>query len=282
MSTRPSEIVIDDSTPSHLVMDPTLDGERKGRGLVPRDYFRYPVGSYDGIKAMRAVSLPNIPRSEWSDRIKEGEANKSFLSHVRLRGNNGQMIPSLDQDGVGYCWAHSSTHGHIIARALQNDPYIPLSAFMVASIIKNGRDEGGWGAQSADFIIKNGQCDQKYWPQKDRSLKHDTAEMRANAALHKVVEGWIDLDEAQYDRNLTWDQVITCLLLRIPVVGDFNWWGHSILLLDPVEVEPGSFGVRIWNSWGDSWSDRGMGILRGSKAIPDGAVGLRTATPSIN
>ena len=30
--------------------------------------------------------------------------------------------------------------------------------------------------------------------------------------------------------------------------------------------------LRILNSWGDSWSDNGTGVLSGSKAIPDGAV----------
>jgi len=41
-----------------------------------------------------------------------------------------------------------------------------------------------------------------------------------------------------------------------------------------VEIEAGSFGVRLPNSWGPNWSDNGYGVLRGSKAIPDAAVGI--------
>jgi hypothetical protein len=42
-----------------------------------------------------------------------------------------------------------------------------------------------------------------------------------------------------------------------------------------VEVEPGSFGIEILNSWTDSWGQKGAGILRGSKGVPDGAVATR-------
>ncbi len=75
---------------------------------------------------------------------------------------------------------------------------------------------------------------------------------------------------------MTFDMVMSCLLGRIPCALDFNWWGHSVMGCDPVEVERNSFGIRIRNSWRDSWGDRGFSVLRGSKAIPNGAVGLRT------
>ena len=250
-------------------------------GLIPRDYSAFPVGCYASAVPMRSVEMPLIPQSEWSGRIREQEASKTRLSDIRNRGMNGSPIPSLDQDGFGYCWAHSSTHAVTLCRAVANMPYVPLSAFAVAATIKGGRDEGGWGAQSLDFIQQRGIPAQSFWPQKDASLRHGTPECWANAAMHKVTEGWIDLDAAQYDRNLTFAQVATCLLSGVPVVGDFNWWGHSVCLLDLVETSPGRFGVRIWNSWADSWGDNGTGILSGSKAIPDGAVAPRVVSPSI-
>lgn len=281
MSLRHGEILIDDGNYKQYQGDVTVDGTKRKRGLIPRDFLKHPVGSYRGVPAMRAVNIPLIPRSEWSARIKHMNEVKSRLSDIRLSGNGGQPIPSLDQDGVGYCWGHSSTHGVIINRAIMNQPFVPLSAFAVCATIKNGRDEGGWGAQSLDFIMNRGVPAQKYWPQQSRDLSHGTAQCWENAALHKVTHGWVDVEAAQYDRDLSWDQVMTLLLSRVPVVGDFNWWGHSVLLLDPVEIEPGSFGVRIWNSWGDTWSDRGMGVLRGSQARPDGAVAPTTTLPSM-
>jgi hypothetical protein len=85
----------------------------------------------------------------------------------------------------------------------------------------------------------------------------------------------MDLSE---DANIVKHQLATCLLLNIPVVTDFNWWGHSVCAVRLVKRNP--FTIRIWNSWGDSWSDSGMGDLTGSKAIPDGAVAPRVMTAS--
>ncbi len=64
-----------------------------------------------------------------------------------------------------------------------------------------------------------------------------------------------------------------------PVVVDYNWWSHSICALDLVSLSP--FRIRIWNSWGDSWSEGGTGILEGGKAIPNGALVALVQTPSI-
>jgi hypothetical protein len=46
--------------------------------------------------------------------------------------------------------------------------------------------------------------------------------------------------------------------------------------LDLVSVNP--LQILIWNSWGDSWSQNGTGILEGSRAIPDGMLFAKVAT----
>jgi len=262
------QLIIDDSSYKE-VLGTTIDGVLMGTGAVPRDYTVDPVEMFEPPSAIKL-----IPRSEWSARIKEMEETKSRLSDVR------GGIPSLNQGPVGYCWGHSTVHDVILLRALSNQPYVPLSAYAVAAIIKGGRDEGGWCGLSAKFLKEVGVPSQDFWPQGNRSLSLDTPEMRANAALHKVTEEWMDLTRPVYANDMTFDMVMSCLLARTPATGDFNWWGHSVCLLDPVEVERGSFGIRIWNSWGDEWEDRGMAILRGSKAIPDGAVALRVTGAS--
>jgi hypothetical protein len=303
MSLRDGELLIHDLTPHHETHDVNVDGEVKGRGGVPRPWATHPPGCYPTAKAT-AIDMSLIDQAEWAERLKDKIAAKSLNSDVRLRGNGGQPIPSRDQNGRGYCWFHSGTSAMLVVRALANMPYADLSAYSGACKIKNFRDEGGWGAQGVDFQTENGIPTAEFWPQRATDRKYDNAETWADAKLHRWTEGWIDMAAAQYDRNLNFNQVATCLLSNVPVVVDFNWWSHSVNALDLVQTTgvklrhpvsgkkadlkmmnaawevTGGFGLRIWNSWGDSWSDRGMGVLTGNKAIPDGSVAPRVVTAS--
>jgi hypothetical protein len=261
------ELIIDDGTPSDALYNPFVDGETKGHGLVPRDYSVYPPEMFAPPSEMAL-----IPRSEWSARIKEQEEQKARISNVLL----AQNIPSMDQGPNGYCWGHSTVGAAQARRALDGQPYVPLSAYMLCAIIKKGVNEGGWCGLSAKFLREVGVCSQALWPQGNRDYRRlDTPEVRADAAKYKVTEDYVDLARNVYDQNLTFDQVATCLLSGIPCALDWNWWSHSVMGCDLVEVEAGSFGIRIRNSWGDSWGEKGFGIIRGNKAIPDGAVATR-------
>lgn len=179
---------------------------------------------------------------------------------------NGSVLIS------GNCWAYSTGSAIMMLRALAHQPYVRVSPHGPACIIKKFRDEGGWGALSLQFAMEKGYPSEQFWPQKSMSKANDKPETWANAALHKVTEGWVDMSADAYDRKLSFQQVATCLLLNVPVVVDFNWWSHSVCAIDLVEIEKGSFGVRILNSWGDGWSEQGTGVLQGNKARPDGAV----------
>ena len=281
---RADDFLITDDNYRSVCFDQQADGERFAMGLIPRNYLTMPVGSLEGsVTFAQAADVPLIPMNEWPDRIAFKVTGKSQLSDIRNTANNGQPIPSLDQNGRGYCWAHSATAAAILLRAVSGMPYVRLSAYAVACIIKNYRDQGGWGAQGLDFIRERGVPSVDYWPEKSVSPSNDKPETWENAARHKVSEGFIDLDAAQYDRRLTFQEVGTCLLCNIPVVSDFNWWGHSVCAMDLVDVEPTRaatdprrYGVRIWNSWRDSWGTNGTGVLTGSKAIPDGATAPRS------
>lgn len=299
-----NRILIGDHNYEDYVTDQIVDGERRARGLIPRNYQTHPVGFY-GPQEKLGLDIPLIPEADWAGILKEMEDSQSSLLDLRNIGKDGGMIPSVDQNGRGYCWSHSGVSVHLLCRAKAGLPFADLSAYAIACIIKNYRDEGGWGAQGIDFQVSRGVPTSKYWPQQGVSSRYDTPETWADAAKHKVIEGWWDLNLAQYDRNLTWAQVMTCLLNRIPLVCDFNWWGHSVAGVKPVngarmrkqtrsdngkllslkkfELAWGmnnpitrGFGMTIWNSWSDSWGDKGMGDLAGSKAIPDGSVAVRT------
>lgn len=265
MGLRPTDFLIGDMIHPSFIYHPNVDGQIKAHGYVERDYKLYPREMFDPPS-----SMPMIPKSEWSDRIKDLESQKASLSHIR-----GE-IPSLDQGQVGYCWNHSTAHCVTILRAVAGLPYVPLSAYAVGATIKKGADEGGWCGLSAKFLRERGIPSQALWPQGDRDYrKYDKPEVWANAALHKVSEDWVDLTREVYDQSLTFEQVASCLLSGTPCAVDFNWWGHSVCALDLVEISSGNFGLRIWNSWSDKWGDRGMGVLEGQKAIPNGAVALR-------
>lgn len=240
-------------------------------GAVPRDYNVDPVEMFADPSGM-----PLIPRSEWDARIDEQERLQSSLEHVRLSGDNGQPIRSLDQNGQGYCWAYSVTATVMLARAAAFQPHVRLSAHAVGCKVKGFRDKGGWCGLSAKFIRENGIPSVAFWPEKSMSRSHDNAATWDDARQRIITEDWVDLTRPVWGQNLTFDQVATCLLLNVPCALDFNHWGHSVCGLRLVRVEAGSYGIKIWNSWTDGWKDRGMAVLRGQKAVPDGAVATRT------
>jgi hypothetical protein len=259
MTTR----IIGDDTP---LPSSVFDG-RFGRGLIPRDFGDHPMGSF-----APPAEIATIPRSEWSERIRTMEQTRSRLSDLRDHACSGQPIPSLNQGPWGYCWSHGPVAAMLLLRAAMNAPYVPLSAFGVAYTIKNGRDEGAWGALALDFLRDRGAPTAKDWPAFQTRLRPANDPCWQTARDYRVTAGWMELNNPVWDRDLTIDQVMTCLFNRIPVVGDFNWWGHCVCLMDPVEVSPGRFGVRIWNSWGDDWESNGTAILTDSRMIPDNAV----------
>lgn len=274
MPVRKGELLIDESFKDiDALFLPFVDGEHKGRGGVPRDFIKYPREMFQP-----PTELKLTPKSDWSAIIKEKEALNARLSDVRLNAlPGGGMIPGLDQGQVGYCWAHSTTHTVMLDRMMRNERYVPLSAYSVAATIKKGADQGGWCGLSAQFGREKGFASQEKWPQGDRNYSKyiNDPSVVADMAKYRIIEDWVDLTKPVYLQNLSFDIVATLLLSDIPCAVDFNWWGHSVCALDLVEVEAGSFGIRIWNSWGDKWSDRGMGVLRGTQAIPDGAIATR-------
>lgn len=256
---RAGEVVINDlNYLQHLA--PIIDGEQKARGCFARNYLTHPHGCFAFAPP---CSIPIPPENQWQPLLDAQIAVKRQASNIRDRGNNGQPIPSRDQNGRGYCWCHSGVSAHLIARAVMNEPYVDLSAYAIGCMVKNWRDQGGWGSEGIEFQSSRGCPSSATWPQQGTSRDLDNPKTWEDAARHKYL-AWQELDPNQMKA-----QLVACLLQNIPVVSDFNWWSHSVCTVDLVSLNP--FKTRIWNSWGDSWSSQGMGVLEGSKAIPDGA-----------
>lgn len=253
-----------------------VGGNLKAKGLIPRSLSEHPVGCFKGIAAPFDTAFKEVPKSDWEARCKENAAQEMQLSDMRMRGvsNGGQMIPSLDQNGQGYCWMYSTTMAIMMTRMKMRLPCVRLSAHAGACMVKNFRDEGGWCGLSMEWHTKTGVPSVDFWKEKSMSRSYDKPETWANAARHKVLEGWVDMTSEVYDRHLSFNQVVSLLLCGIPVAADFNWWGHSVCLLDAIWVD-GTIAIRGINSWTDGWGEKGMFILQGNKAVPDSAVAPR-------
>jgi hypothetical protein len=168
-------------------------------------------------------------------------------------------------------------------RARNNQGNVRLSAHSGSWVIKGGRDQGGWGAAGLDFQKERGVVPVSHWPEKSMNgAKYNTAPNWEVAKEYRVSEGFVDLAPPAYDRDLTVHQIISCFLNRIPVISDYNWWGHSVCGLWAYDYKPSLpknnpnryAAVEILNSWGN-WSRRGRGILKDSKAFPNGASAPR-------
>jgi hypothetical protein len=241
-------------------------------GLVPRDFRQYPVGY---MMYAKPFDLPLLTDQQIEEGIKRQADEKSSLMDLRDKADNGSQMRSYDQNGQGYCWAYSSTCAASLVRVRDGQPYARLSAHKVGCLVKGYRDQGGWNSQSIEHIATFGVPSEEFWPAKSMARTNDTPAMRENAELHKITE-WMDLDDGGDSLKR---QIATALLANMPIAVDFNWWGHSVCAVKMVSWNP--FKFYIWNSWTDSWGEKGMGILADSKAIPNGAIACRTTRAAV-
>lgn len=237
-------------------------------GLIPRDYSKHPTGYQAFAPAFPDSEL--IPESEWADRLAEMRATKSGL--LDLRQQNLEVLKSLNQNGLGLCWAFSTTKAVMYCRALMNSVGLRLSAWYVAGMIKGWRDEGGWGAASLEFVVKNGVPAESYCP--SYSSKYATPDTAANAALHKVESWW----DGSGEPGLAQRQLVSTLLRGRPAVVDLNVMGHSMCAIDIGSLKP--LEIIYDNSWNQHGDPDGLYRGRGAYARPDGLVIPRVTLPS--
>lgn len=259
--------IIEDNTDNDFLFPKEM-----GRGYVPRDWDKYPEGFLEVPEL-----IADVDPSEYDARIDEQEAQKSSLEHVWRRADNGKPPKNLDQNGQGYCWAYSAGSCLMVRMAKAHQPVVRMNPHSVASIIKKGKDEGGWCGLSCRFIIENGMAPEgnppEGWPAHSMDYqKYDTPEMRKVMANYRVTDAFIDLQKQAWEDKIVEAKLRSVLLgLNDPCQVDFAWWGHSVCALRVVRVERGSYGLLILNSW-LNWGNEGMAVLRGSKAQPVGAV----------
>lgn len=206
-----------------------------------------------------------IPTSEWRGRIEEMKQRKSMLSDFI----KAAKIKVKNQGQTNFCWANAPCTAVEVARAQQGQKYVELSPASVACKINGFRNEGGWGKNALEYLIRNGAVPSSMWPSNAIDRRFDTTANQSTAKKYRAVE-WNELPV----RDLGW--LGSMLLRRIPVAVGYNWWGHEVLAVD-IDWIGGEYVVRILNSWGDDWGDGGFAELQGNKMLPDDAVAPRTA-----
>lgn len=257
--------IIDDSSWRWAVCDPVIGGVQMSRGHVPRDYEKEPYGESGGM-TFEESGLEPIPRSNWEGLLKAQEENGESIVHlVRRKG-----IPPLNQNGTNYCWGNGPTQAAQIRREQQGHKFVFLSPASCCAIIKKGANQGGWGTLFMRQAASRGINSTKLWAPNDRNYRTlDNEESRAEALRYRV-RSWIELEP----RNL--DQLMTALILGLPVAVGYNWWSHEVTGLrgrffgGPI-TSTSSWGADIYNSWGPGYGDNGIGTLRGTKCLPDDA-----------
>lgn len=254
----------------------SVTGETFATGAIPRNFDEDPVEMRDSPDSIRIYS-----ENEFNAIYDEQEKLESSLFHILCR-SGVPAFENLDQNGDGYCWSYSCGGMTMLDRLKQGLPIVRLNPHATAAIIKNGRDQGGWCGQSWKFGYDNGWAVEGngpgQWPLHSRDLRHDTPELRANMALHKITGGYYDLGKREYDQELSKAQIMSLSAIATPMAWDFNKFSHSMAGVGVVRTEPGRLGTMVFQSW-KGWGWHGLGIL--DNMWPDNAVAIRSSTPSV-
>lgn len=231
----PISKVYDGSNFHELIGDGTsiiAGGERRLLSAMPRQ-----AGRLCG--APFRSSIPVIPRSEWSQRIKDQQAKRRRISDF-------QNFAPHDQNGLPTCWANGPAHAFTTLRVIQGLPLVYMSACSAAVPISGGHS-GGNEADAGDYSVKYGWASQSVWANNDTSRSLNSAPTVIESRKHHTAPLILDLNG--------FDEFATACLLELPFAAAFNWWRHVISGGDLVEPSPGRFGIMFRNNWGD-WGDK--------------------------
>lgn len=245
-------------------------------GAVERDYGVDPVAVGDSPDGMQTLSEADAIEAQ-----QEQLKNESSLFHMYMRLPKEQQW-LLDQNGQGYCWAYSTGNALMFDRMKQNLPFVKLNPHATASIIKGGRDEGGWCGLSMKWAREHGYAVEGtglgQWPLHSMNLRNDTPELREAMKLHQSTEDWYDFGHREYDQVLAKKQLWTMSAQANPCPADWMKHSHSMCMVWTAYID-GRLHPVIMNSW-KSFGFHGFAVLYDQ--WPNNAVALRTSTSSSN
>lgn len=234
-------------------------------GALPRDYDQEPFGTL-GYAA--PFSIPVIDRSEWADRIEADERNQTRIQDLV----EYKKIPAQHQGNTRYCWINNVVRCVELLRLSQGQPYVQLSPASCAGPITGYRNQGGYSHRGVEYVVKNGIVPASIWPANAIDKRYDTAQAREQRQLYQV-DDWTELSP----RNFS--QLMTLLLLKIPVATSHNWMRHAVTAVAPLVTGRNQFAVLFHNS-GYGRDRNGYTVLSESKATPDAAIAPTVVTAS--
>jgi len=285
--------VITDDNWRDAVVPPSSTGEEwSATGYVPRDEHAQPYGAVVG-----STTIPAWVMSQYGTR----QARKERMAELKAKGMRVQDIlqraiertgknkyVGLNQNPTNYCWTYGLIHQIMAEREMNGEPFLRLSPYSVACIVKNFQNQGGWGTQACQQIIKDGVATEEFWPMErpgmsasERSAANMNAirngrqylqTSRANAALKKVTEYW-EL------KPRSWEEKAACLCIPHPVASGYNWMGHERCSIDLCELSNGDEGCVDQDSY---TQDGGLDlkILSSSRGAADDQVVALVSQPS--
>ena len=238
--------IIDDSN-AHIYARDADPGRL--RGYQGRDYEKFPFGAMP----WRNMPVPKIPRSQWQDRITEGNRLKLWSLHH----SQARRVPILNQARTNYCWMNGVVTAIMEARAAAGMQTVPLSAASAAAPGKNYQNVGGWGGEAIEYIRRYGLVPQEFWP--NDAIDRRYFEPTRQHAVYGVGQWW-ELPPNDFDA------MMTCLILGFRVPIGLTWWGHLVCASAPVVIARNVYGAIITNSWDKDWENGGRAVLEESKA----------------
>ncbi len=232
--------------------------EGHSTGLIKRNYSTHPSGYLAHAPTFSEADL--FPENEWKSRLRDQQQANASLYDVRELFYD--ILKSLDQDGLGLCWAFSTTKSVMYDIAAMGRQAVILSAWYLAGRIVKWQDQGYWGAASTAGAVDFGIPEMALCPAYRAS--YDTADVRANAARNKITEWWDGTEDRAMNRKI----MHTSFLMGKAPVLDYNHIGHSMCGCRLVDIDE----VDCDNSWGPDYGTKGLYHLSGDKATPDGIV----------
>lgn len=238
-------------------------------GHIPRNYAIEPYGSVHGTFPDDLLIKPE----NYSAAIKQQREEGSALDQLWIRFG----IKSLHQQQTSMCWMFAVMQAILAIRAKAGLPTIYPSPASAALPCMGWSDNGGWSTNGTRWVAEHGYNTVEEWGgsqvKNDRRLY--TEENKAKARARRITE-WSEC------RPRSQQQQMSLAIHGRPVAVGYNRLGHAICQLAAIEIEPGSFGARFVDNYGDaSWTDEyGMYIMRGNLMIADDAVSPGVVLPT--
>lgn len=236
---------------------PAPDGFSKGLEPRPVEFGKLPYAA--------AWTGTPLTAAELKEQIAYRKANRIGL----IGRSKAAGVGIKNQNGTNYCWAFGTIRMLELTRLQMGEEHVPLSPASVACLIKNYKNNGGWGGECLAGIKKWGVAPESLWPEHAIDKRYDNEQSREARKAFNVTD-FVDIPDDFYS-------VMTLLVRDIPCSVAFDWWGHLVCAVEP-DIVNNQLGYWIDNSWNTTWGTAGRGFITGSKADPSEAYAVLVPT----